>query len=139
MSPIDSPPQVRNAFVLLWASLAIATLESVIALFVPGFSEEELGNSLWWFLSISFVLLAANAYLIYCASRRKNWARVVLLVVTVLIAGAVVFAYLVWPSEWGEEDWWSSATSMGCTAMEAIALFWLFTGAGAKWYTAKMA
>lgn len=137
MDHITPPTQIRNAFLLLWASFAIATLESVIALFVPGFSKDELDLFMWWFLAGSFLLFAANAYIIYCASRRKNWARIVLLGLTVFFAVLILALHFMWRPEWGEEDWWSNATSGACVIMDALAIYWLFTGAGARWYAAK--
>ena len=137
MTPIDLPVQVRNAFLLLWASFAITTLEGVIALFVPGLSEDEFGHFLWWFLVGTFLLAAANAYIIYCASCRRNWARNVLLGLALFFLALVLVSHYMLPTEWGEEDWWSNATSGACAMMDAIAIYWLFTGAGARWYATK--
>ena len=139
LTSAGSPIQVRNAILLLWASFAISTLEGVIALIVPGLSEDEIGRFLWWILAGSILILTANVYIIYCASRRRNWARIVLLVMALFLWGLVLGSHVMWPTEWGEEDWWSNATSAACAIMEVIAFYWLFTGAGARWYASKEA
>ena len=130
---ITSPTQIRNAFLLLWASFAISLIDSVFTLFVPGFCEEELGFFWWLMFPLFFVGFAASAYVIYCASRRKKWARVVLLLLT-MFAGVLLFA---WPSEWDNETWWSTLVAAGCLIMDTVAVIWLFSGEGAKWFSAQ--
>jgi peptidoglycan/LPS O-acetylase OafA/YrhL len=132
LTPIDSPTQVRNAFLLLSASFALTAVDSGIALFVSGFSEDDPGYLLWWLIAFSFALLAANAYGIYYASRRRNWARFVLLALLLVSVALTVVMRFVWPAEWGDEDFWSSATTGAYFVMDAIALYWLFTRAGAR-------
>jgi hypothetical protein len=137
LTPIDSPTQVRNAFLLLWASFALTTFESVLAFFVTELIDAELRYLLWSSMAVSFLLLIANAYFIYCASRRRNWARIVLLALLLLSQVLVSVTRVIWPAELGDEDFWSVATTSAYFVMDAIALYWLFTGAGAKWYAAK--
>lgn len=139
LTPIDSPTQVRNAFLLLWASFALATIETVISFFGLEFTDDESVYVYlpWLFLAIAFALLAANAYVIYCASRRRNWARIVLLALLLLSVASTLAMHLMWPAELGDEDFWSDATTAAYFVMDAIALYWLFTGAGARWYAAK--
>ena len=81
----------------------------------------------WSFLVVAF---AASAYLIYSASRRHNWARITLLSVTLI----TIAAYVVWPINWTEEPWWSTAITGGCAAADLIALYWLFSAEGRRWY-----
>jgi hypothetical protein len=136
---IDAPTQVRNAFLLLWGSFALATIESVIALFGLGFSDDEplYVYLSWLFLAIALVLIVANAYVIYCASRRRNWARIVLLALLLLSVSITFATRFMWSTELGDEDFWSDATTAAYFVMDAIALYWLFTGAGARWYVAN--
>jgi hypothetical protein len=137
LTPSDSPIQVRNAFLLLWASFALTTLESIIALFVPELIDAELRYLLWSSIAVSFLLLVANAYFIYCASRRRNWARIVLLALLLLSQVLVSVTRVMCPTALGDEDFWSVATTSAYFVMDAIALYWLFTGAGARWYAAR--
>ncbi len=135
--PIDAPTQVRNAFLLLWASLALTTIDSAIALIAPEFIDPELSYLFWWWIALSFVLIGANAYLIYCASRQRNWARIVLLVVLLSIVALNLAIRFIFPTEWSSNDFWSDATAWACSAMDALALYWLFSGAAARWYAEK--
>jgi hypothetical protein len=141
LTPIGSPTQVRNAFLLLRASLALTSLESGIALFESGFSDDEVVYVYlsWLFLAIYFVFFAANAYFIYRASRRKNWARVALLALFLLFQVLIAVTRAMWPTELGDEDFLSAATTSAYFVMDAVALYWLFSGAGARWYAAKEA
>jgi hypothetical protein len=139
LTMIDSPSQVRNAFLLLWAVLTLTTIESIIWQFVYGFSEEEPIQIYlsWVFLAIYVALACANAYFIYCASRRRNWARIALLALFLLPEALLSAMYVLWPETWSDEDFWSAAITSAYYVMNAIAPFWLFSGAGAKWYAAK--
>jgi hypothetical protein len=137
LMPIDSPIQVQNAFLLLWASFALTTLESVLALFVPELINAELRYLLWSSMAVSFLLLVTNAYFIYCASHRRNWARIVLLALFLLSQVLVSVARVMWPTELSDEDFWSTVTTNAYFIMDAVALYWLFSGAGAKWYAAR--
>jgi len=84
---------------------------------------------MWVIFAIAF---AVSAYFIYCASHRKNWARIVLLILTL----ATVVMYLAWLPEWGDEPWWSTVLFCVTAIMDIVALFWLFYGEGGKWYAA---
>jgi hypothetical protein len=139
LTMIDLPSQARNAFLLLWAVLALTTIEAVIWQFEDGFGEEEPVDIYlsWGFLAIYVALAWMNAYFIYCASRRRNWARIALLALFLLPEALLSATYVLWPETWTDDDFWSAATTSAYFVMNSIALFWLFSGAGAKWYAAK--
>lgn len=84
----------------------------------------------WWIL-VGTILFAAG--LIYFISRRHNWARIVFLVLTVIGIGM----YLVLPPELSIEAAWSIAVIVGTTVMDVVAIYWLFSGSGAEWFTAR--
>ena len=132
MAPIDSPTQITKAFILLWLSFGISLLEGLATQVVSASADDDLGALAW---VISVAVFAVSAYFIYCASRRRNWARIVLLVLTFV----AVAAYLVWPPLWSEDPWWSTALFCVSAIMDTVALFWLFTGEGAKWYAVQRA
>jgi hypothetical protein len=123
----NAPAQVRRAFVLLWASFAASLTEGVVKQLLSESNDLGVAVEIWSLLVVAF---AASAYLIYSASRRYNWARIALLSVTLItIAG-----YVVWPPSWTEEPWWSTAITGACAAADLIALYWLFSGQGRRWF-----
>src|SRR3954470_10537846 len=91
---MQMPVQVRRAVILLWFMLAAG----VVGLFsVNSFTTElAVATSMPYALEIMwavmFSVLILNAILIVCISRRRNWARFVLLLVT--LGG---FAGMLWP------------------------------------------
>src|SRR5262245_445034 len=96
MAP-HTPPQVRRAIYLLWLSLGLATL-GVIAEWQPAALEDR---SLALEIGLLMALMTLfQAALIYLASRRRNWARIVLLLV--LFLGGITM--VIFPGE--GEPWW---------------------------------
>jgi hypothetical protein len=69
----------------------------------------------------------------------KNWARIVLLAMFLLSEVSVSVTRLMWPTALGDEDFWSAATTSAYFVIDSVALYWLFSGAGARWYAAKEA
>jgi peptidoglycan/LPS O-acetylase OafA/YrhL len=123
----DKPSQVRRAVILLWISLAIGVAESVLN---PGLHAQD-------DLPISILVMggtyAINALLIHLVSRGRNWARIVLLLLT--FAGLSM--YMVFPGEVFTGPWWSvTLTGLGIV-LDVTALAMLFTGKGAKWYSSR--
>ncbi|HET7732111.1 MAG TPA: hypothetical protein VFK48_18960 [Usitatibacter sp.] len=128
---MEMPPQVRRAVILLWIALVAAIGSMVFAFDVAAFADPEMASFVWPFL-IGTVIL--NAALIHYISRRRNWARVVLLVLT--IAGIAV---MVWPFDDVALTWDSLVSDVAFTALDVIALYWLFTGPGAVWFARRNA
>jgi hypothetical protein len=126
MAPTSVPTKVRRAFVLLWAALAISLAEAILTLLTDP-PAEDTAIEMWLLTVVAF---AAGAYFIYSASQRHNWARIVLLVIT----SVTIAAYVAWPVNWTEQPWWSNAVVAVSTLAEAIALYWLFSGEGRRWY-----
>ena len=121
--------------------MALTTLEIGIDLVEFGFSDDEVIYVYlsWLILATCFVFFCANAYVIYRASRRKNWARIVLLAMFLFFQMLVSVARVTWPAQLGDDDFWSTAITSAYFVMDAVALYWLFSGAGARWYAAKEA
>ena len=131
MTVTNAPAEVRKAFVLLWAAFAISLAEGVLALLIEP-PADDTATEMWLLTIVAF---AAGAYFIYSASQRRNWARIVLLVVT----SVTIAAYVAWPVNWTEEPWWSNSVVAICMLAEVIALYWLFSGEGRKWYATQPA
>ncbi len=126
------PPQVRQAITLLWTAQLLGVVDIVLTLMDP---DLDLAGHTGFFLVISvIVLFALYAALIIFAAKRKNWARITLLVLTIVTTTAFVWM----PSE-ALDPWWTVALSWLISILEIVALFWMFTGAGARWYSGTSA
>lgn len=121
----DAPAQVRRAFILLWASVAIGIAQAIYeTVALPAIESYALVAS-----ALMLAITAAYAVVVYLAARRRNWARYVLLVWTV--GGLLAYVGFVGPS--------ASAGDIVVYAsmfIELLALYWLFTSPGRLWYRA---
>ena len=122
------PVQVRRAVILLWLTLLI----SIIATPFSELSELEstVGNDapawlFWLFFVAGYGIVAIPIVFI---ARRHNWARIVLLLLTI---GTFLVTIYFWPYA---DSWWSLASDVGFLALDIVALYWLFTGSGAEWF-----
>jgi hypothetical protein len=113
---------------LLWIAFATATIEALAQQATADGGDFGFGDALF-----AGILLSLNAAAIYYAGRGKRWARGVLLAFTLLS----VVAYLAFPSAFENDPWWATAIGVVATSMEAVALFWLFTGESAAWFSKK--
>jgi hypothetical protein len=114
---------------LLWISTGISAFETILGLVLDPPPRDFLG---------SFLVMLAAGYLIYAclivyASRRKNWARIALLVLTVATVVLLFIPSLQVP----EDTLWSWASTIGILVLDALALYWLFVGVGGKWYSPR--
>lgn len=119
---MEAPPKVRRAIILLWAALAIGFVE-VVPLIA---TDSEFGAFEATFVGLAF---AVNACAIYFAARRRNWARIVILVFV-----AISVSVFVMPDLLANDPWWSIVVAVIATLLEVIAVYWLFTGEGRHWY-----
>lgn len=123
----DAPVQVRRAVALMWASIGIGILFTIPALEPIDPEAEEFEAAMWAVMTISFLI---PAVLVVFVSRRKNWARIAMLILTIV----GIASYLAFPSEMTAEPMWSIASTILVTVLDVVALFWLFSGPGAKWF-----
>jgi hypothetical protein len=123
---VEAPPQVRRAIVLLWTSFALATIEALTQQVPADRGDFGFADALF-----AGILFSINAAAIYYAARGKRWARGILLAFTLLS----VVVYLAIPSAFENDPWWATAMGVVGTSMEVVALFWLFTGASAAWFS----
>ncbi len=78
---------------------------------------------------ITIVVFAANAALIWLIGRRRNWARIVMLIVVLAVLPLLFFG------EWQDDtslldivlEWLSSI-------LEVLAMYLLFSGDSASWF-----
>jgi hypothetical protein len=120
----DAPARVRTAITLLWVSLAITWIQTLV--------DDYLSKS--FAIVLVVVVLAIYGLVVFRASRRHNWARYVLLVWT--IVGTVTY----FATGWSVSDpWWDQISVLGSFTIEAVAIYMLFTGGVGQWYRARAA
>jgi hypothetical protein len=126
----SAPPRVRKAVVLLWIALALAILESVVAPDFASFGDD--GGFAWMFWTFVLLSYGLNAALIHFTSRRRNWARIALLLLTLASVAVVLFPW--------SDDYFAGwtvanvASTAAYTVMDLVALYWLFTGEAKEWF-----
>ncbi len=76
---------------------------------------------------------ALIAFFIFFAARRKNWARIALLVST-LGGWCLWYLWLTWFRAGADYVWWRWLGYGSLTALELVALVLLFFGKGDLWY-----
>ena len=127
----DMPAQARRAVMLLWISLVVSLVVSLLQVDWPPLSDAGFP---WWLVAIIAITYLVLAALVFLVSRGHNWARMLVLGTTVI--GAIVM-FIPWPGieyEWTVSD---LATQIGLLVLDGVALFWLFTGAGAAWFATR--
>ncbi len=125
---MDAPGQVKRAVVVLWISLGFGAAQ--IFMSTKPFDPDDKQWRLVAF-AVSIALWLAVAALIYLISRRHNWARIAYLVLAVVsLAGNASFPF-------SSEPWWSTVLLAFIAACDLLALYWLFSGAGAQWYSSR--
>lgn len=127
----DTPRQVRQAIILLWITQVLVVVDAGLTLMFP---EPDMAGETAFLVVLFVVILGLYATLITFAAKRKNWARITLLVFAVIsFAG-----YFLLPSEI-PTPWWAEANIWLSTILEVVAMYCLFSGAGARWYAGKAA
>lgn len=129
---MEAPAQVKRAVTLLSVSLALGILDSVLGA-EPLEPEDAKWEAIIWLITGGvFLLVAALIFFIY---RGQNWARITYLMLTVL----TLIAYGAFPLDMQDISWWSLSLTGLTTVLDLIALYWLFSGSGSRWYSAKAA
>ena len=126
-----TPPQVRQAIILLWITQLLVVIDAVLTMIYP---EPDVAGETAFLVVIFVIILGLYATLIIFASRRKNWARITLLVFAVISTAG----YFLLPSE-TPAPWWTEANIWLSSILEVVAMYWLFSVDGARWYASKAA
>jgi hypothetical protein len=127
----DTPPQVRQAIILLWITQLLVVIDAGLTLIFP---EPDMAGETAFLVVLYVIVLGLYAMLITFAARRKNWARITLLVIAVINTAG----YFLLPSE-TPAPWWTEAHIWLSSILEIVALYWLFSGAGTRWYAGMLA
>ena len=122
----ERPVQVQRAVVLLWISLIASFVGSLGEVSFLLAEEPEFGSTFIGVFVGSFALMAIPIHLVW---RRRNWARY-----AVLLLSITGFIAAVWmPSD--DASYREYMLDIVLTALEALALYLLFTGPGAAWFS----
>ena len=123
------PHQVKAAIVM---SSIVLVLDAANNLWKIANDSEATADatflSVW--LSIYLMAIAVTGLFIYFAYRRRNWARIALLIWTV----ASWLLWLVYPPILSEYDLWRWVMTATLIAMEFFALVLLFQSDSSAWY-----
>ena len=122
--PRKPPLQILWAVRLLWASLAISILASLL---VPQAAEG--GAAAAAGLAIQWALLGFSGWLNVCIWRQKNWARIVYLALFLL--GLVLMAVITVPEG---TPMLESFLNVASTLLDAVAMYLVFAKPGADWF-----
>jgi len=128
------PRQVKVAILL--SSIVLVTKAANNLWKIANDSEgaaDAMFLSLW--LSITLMAIAITGLFIYFACRRRNWARVALLIWTV---GSWLL-WFIYPPIFSEYALWRWAITATLIAMEACALMLLFQPKSSAWYRSAVA
>lgn len=128
--PVQRTPLIARALQLLWISFAFDLIQT--------FLHETAATSVEWLITAVFIGLysAVVVWLLYKIGRRRNWARIVYLVLAMI-------NYLTMASDWRsyvysyrEHPGWIWVDLTG-TAAELVALCLLFCRPANDWFRTK--
>jgi hypothetical protein len=126
---MDAPAQVKLAIGLSAAVLLSQFGNSLWQIAMdPEASADHLFRAIW--LIVTLVSAVITALFIFFAWRRRNWARIALLLLTL-----AYWAYwIVWPPVIEDYPWWKWGIAALVMATQACALILLFSGKATRWY-----
>ena len=116
---IDPPNEVSVATRYLWYSVGVSAFNILVYL-LDGF----MGNSLL-IPVIPLLIIGLLSLLTYHISRRRNWARMTFVALFVL-ASPLLFLF--------SNDVFRMAAFVAMLVLQILALYFMFSGAGACWF-----
>ena len=127
---MDAPNEVKIAILLSWIALALDTANNIYShIQISTETDDSLFRSILAVVTLATVVITAG--FIFFAARRRNWARLCLLVWTLGSWGLWFF----WPPAFADYSWWEWLASGVLVLLELVALVLLFFGKGGKWYS----
>lgn len=124
------PREVKIAILLSWIALV---LDSIHDIYWHITSSSTTDGLLFQTLlaAVTLATIAITTLFIFFASRRRNWARLALLIWTLGSWGL----WFYWPPVIGDYSWWEWLVSGFLVLLELVALVLLFFGKGRQWYS----
>jgi len=135
-APDSSPPRPRS--VHLACQLVLASFALGLVTLVPGVDVTRPDDpAVHWAVTLVVVLVfgAITVWLTYATHQRRNWARWALL-------GYLIFGWFLSAGELPsdlERAPLVGLLGVGAAVIELVAVWFLFTGAGAKWFSGRQA
>jgi len=128
--PIQRPPLVARAVQLLWISFVIGLIGT--------FVHETVATSLEWIITTVFVAVysAVVVWLLYKIGRRRNWARIVYLVLAMISYLMMALDWRSYYYSYWDHPGWIVLDFMGIAA-ELVALGLLFCRPANAWFRAR--
>jgi CDP-diglyceride synthetase len=121
------PAEVKIAILLAWAVLAVKAADGFYKVYLD--SDPNATFKAIWFL-VTLASTTAVGLFIFFASKRRNWARIALLLST-LVAWSLWLVYPQSPSDYAVWKWFVAAALAAC---ELLTLVFLFRSRAAQWY-----
>ncbi len=128
--PVQRPPLIARALQLLWISFVLGLIGT--------FVHETVATSLEWIITTVFVGIysAVVVWLLYKIGRRRNWSRIVYLVLAVISYLMMVLDWRSYYYSYGNHPGWILLDVLGIAA-ELVALWLLFSRPANAWFRAK--
>jgi hypothetical protein len=125
----DRPAQVAWAVWLLWVSVTIGVMASVLQVTVL-FSI----NIVIYILAVNLARSAVAAWLILKTGEGRNWARILLLVGVLLNLGLIAYRWQVYIGSFKASSLLGAATWISKLALDWTAVVLLFTPTANRWF-----
>lgn len=128
MSKKNKPDSVSTALTLLWISLAVGVLNSIISFSNSVDLAQGYGSG--FVIFVTLFVIAFMAFFIYMIGEGKNWARITFLVLFIIgIPFSVLPAIILLLT-----DPISAMFSVGISILQLIALIFLFQKTSSDWF-----
>lgn len=130
---MDAPKEVKIAILLSWIALALDTASNLYShIQISTETNDSLFRTILAAVTLATVVITAG--FIFFAARRRNWARIGLLIWTLGSWGLWFF----WRPVFADYSWWEWIASGVVVLLELVALVLLFFGNGSKWYSSMV-
>ncbi|MGJ7609906.1 MULTISPECIES: hypothetical protein [unclassified Variovorax] len=129
---MKAPKQIQIAIALSLVVLFVETAENLWRIAVDSEVRTSMTFAIVW-IAVALAANALTALLIFHLSRRRNWARISLLVWTV----GSWSLWFVYPQRLDDYVSWGWLLAGALFVMELVALVLLFGGSGGAWYSSR--
>lgn len=129
---MKAPRQIHIAIALSLVVLLVETANSLWRIAMDSEARASMTFAAVW-IAVALATNALTALLIFHSSRRRNWARIALLLWTL---GSWML-WFIYPQRLGDHARWGWLVVGALFIMELAALILLFGGRGGVWYSSR--